>query len=123
MAGYINLVLKKTKTKKLFIVQLLTFCGWLLIFVKYMPWITSTPINEYHLQEYAKPSWAKYYGTDHGTPYFFIDSPKENSLKFYSVIISFFSMYVFIITSMIYVYKINGLKFPWFRIKLYEKEN
>lgn len=85
--------------------------------------MSSDPIEEFKLQNHSAPAWAQYYGINHGEPYFYTDSPKERPVLFYTVLIVFFVLYVALIYSIVYVYRLNGLKFPWFKIKFYERES
>lgn len=123
MPGYINLVLNNKKTKLLFFAQVFIFIISMIIFIIGLPWSTSKPISQYPLSKYeTPPEWAQYYGINHGKPYFYRGSIKEHPVKYWVFFSLFWIMYFMLVTSIIYVYKINNEKFLWFRIKLYERK-
>lgn len=122
MSGYINLVLKSKKTKVLFISQVFVFIAMAVTAANYMHWLGAYPISHYNDANYEKPSWAKSYAYDHGVPIFYKDSPKEEKGKYYLIILILFLLWLFLIMTMVAVYRVNGESFPWFKIKLYEKE-
>ena len=124
MSGYINLIIKSRKTKVLLAIQVLIFISMMIMFLIGLPWTISKPISEYPISKYEKPpEWAQYYGINHGEPYFFRGSLKEHPIRFWFFFSLFWMMYLFMVMSMIYVYRINNEKFPWFKIKLYERKS
>lgn len=124
MPGYINLVLNNKKTKLLLFAQILIFVILMVIFVIGLPWSLSKPIYQYPATKYEKPpEWAQYYGINHGKPYFYRSSLKEHPVRFWIFFSLFWVMYFMFIASIYYVYKINDEKFPWFKIKLYERKS
>ena len=79
------------------------------MFIKFMPWSTTKPISQFSEAEYGKPPIsANYFGINHGKPYFFNDSKKEKPVKFWGNIIVFFSLYISLVGSIIYVYRLNS---------------
>ena len=123
MPGYLNLVFRRRKTKILFLAQILVFASWIVLFLIGVPWSMSKPISDYPAHKYERPpGWASYYVINHGKPHFYRDSRKERPVTFWIYLSLFGVMYLLLLMSVAYVYKVNQEKFPGFKFMLYERD-
>ena len=123
MYSYLRLAWRNKQSRGLLISQACALAVLLTLFGVFMPWIDSDPISSFPTDKYGNPeASAKYYGINHGKPYFYSDSRHEKPVLFYSVIFCFVALYLYILVAVYYVYKINGEKLPWFGAKSNENK-
>ena len=106
--SYLKQAFSNKVTATISILQLLMFAVAMLLFVKFIPWLTSHDISElsaYSSYTLPPPEWAKSFSVNHGDFYFYRESPSENRPKFYLVISGFLVIWVFLLASGLYVKK------------------
>lgn len=71
------------------LLTVILFCSYILVFLRYAPWLTAHDIElVYDRFSYkgVAPEWARSFSINHGDYIFYRDSPRENRFKFYTII-------------------------------------